>query len=196
MISLIVLAAGLSTRFGRNKLLEKAGGITIIERVIRSAILSIADEVVVVLGYEAEKIKEALKGYPCKFVFNANFMIGQSSSVKAGVQAVMSYAEAVVILPGDIVLITPTSINAVIEEYKRCKSPIVVASHKGFMGHPILFDKSLFNEIMKIGEETMGLKALINLYNDKIKKVEVHSDEVLIDVDTQEDLLKILQHLQ
>ncbi|MEM2703402.1 MAG: nucleotidyltransferase family protein [Candidatus Bathyarchaeia archaeon] len=190
-ISLIILAAGLSTRFGRNKLLEKIGNTTIIERVVKSAISSKANEVIVVLGYQSRKVKESLKDSNCKFVFNENFEIGQSSSVKAGVKLVIGYADAVMILPGDIALITSTSINKVIEEYEKNRSPIVVASYKGRMGHPILLDKVLFDEIMEINEETMGLKAIVNKYRNLIKKVEVDSDEVLIDVDKEEDVQKI-----
>jgi len=191
LICLIVLAAGLSTRFGRNKLLEKINDFTMIERVVKSAVSSRADEVVVVLGYEAQRIKEALRNFECKFVFNESFKIGQSSSVKAGVKSVMSYADAVMVLPGDVALITSKAIDMVIEEYERSRSPIVVASHKGCSGHPILFDRSLFDEIMKINEETMGLKAVVNRHRDLIKKVEVGSDEVLIDIDTQEDFKRI-----
>lgn len=193
MISLIVLAAGASTRFGRNKLLEKIDSLTMIERVIMSAVSSNCDEVVVVVGHEAQKIKEVLKNFNCKFVLNEEYMKGQSSSVKAGFKAVMGYAEAALVLPGDVALITPCSINKVIEEYKAHKSPIVVASYRGRSGHPILFDSSLFNEIMKITEETMGLKAVVNRHRDLIRKVEVDSEEVLIDIDSEGDLKRILQ---
>lgn len=192
MISLIVLAAGLSTRFGRNKLLEKIYDYPLIGRVVKSAVSSKCDEVVIVLGYEAQKIKDALKNFNCKFVFNEDYKKGQSSSVKTGVSAVMSYAEAVMVLPGDVALITPTPINMVIEEYKKYRSPIVVASYKGRSGHPILFDKSLFKDIMEINEETMGLKAVVNRHRQLIRKVEVGSDEVLIDIDSEEDFKKIV----
>jgi len=191
LICLIILAAGFSTRFGRNKLLEKINGLTMIERVVKSAKSSKADEVVVVLGYEAQRIKKALRNFECKFVFNENYKMGQSSSVKVGVKSVMKYADAVMVLPGDVALITPKAINMVIEEYKKSRNPIVVASHKGRSGHPILFDRSLFHEIMKINEETMGLKAVVNRHRDLIKKVEVGSEEVLIDVDTEEDFKRI-----
>lgn len=191
MISLIVLAAGLSTRFGRNKLLERIGNYTIIERVVKSATSSNCDEVIVVLGHEAQRIKEVLKGFSCKFVFNEEYRKGQSFSVRAGVSAVMDYAEAVMVLPGDIALITPEPINMVIEEYKKFRSPIVVASYKGRSGHPILFDKSLFREIMEISEETMGLKSVVNRHRQLVRKVEVGSDEVLIDIDSEEDFRKI-----
>jgi molybdenum cofactor cytidylyltransferase len=198
LISLIILAAGSSTRFGRNKLLEKIDGTTIIERVVRSAVFSKADEVIVVLGYEASKVREALKNFEhkCKFVFNEDFEKGQSFSVKAGLRAVIDYAEAVMILPGDVAFITSKAIDMVIEEYRRSKNLIVVASHKGRLGHPILFDRRLFNELMEIREETMGLKAVVKKYKEVIKKVEVGSEEVLIDIDTEEDLKKHLRRFK
>jgi molybdenum cofactor cytidylyltransferase len=192
LICIIVLAAGLSSRFGRNKLLEKINNQTLIGKVIKSAISSKADETIVVVGYEAEKIMEALKGVNCKFVFNKDFRTGQSSSVKVGVSSVMVYADAVLIHPGDVALITPEAINMVIEDYKKFKSPITVAGYKGQTGHPILFDESLFNELMKINEETYGLKAVVNRYRDTVRVVEVGSEEVLIDIDTKEDFEKYI----
>ncbi|MEM1674855.1 MAG: nucleotidyltransferase family protein [Candidatus Bathyarchaeia archaeon] len=191
MIPLIVLAAGQSKRFGRNKLLEKIDGSTIIERVVKSALSSKADEVIVVLGFEAHKVLNVLKKFNCKFVFNEEFYSGQSSSVKVGVKAVVEYAEALIILPGDMALITPKPINMIINEYYESRSPIIVASYRGRLGHPALFDRSLFNEILAISEETMGLKAIIRRYKDKIKKVEVNSIEVLVDIDTPEDLNRL-----
>jgi len=190
LISLIVLAAGFSARFGRNKLLEKINESTMIEHVVKSAVSSKADEVIVVLGHDASKIREVLKNFNCKFVFNEEYHAGQSSSVKVGVKTVMRYADAVIILPGDVALITPKPIDMVIEEYRKSGTPIVVASHGGRAGHPILFDRSLFREIMGINEETMGLKAILNRYRDVIRKVEVGSEEVLIDIDTEDDFKK------
>jgi molybdenum cofactor cytidylyltransferase len=188
LICLIVLAAGLSKRFGRNKLLEKIDDSTIIERVVKSAVASKADEIVVVLGHEAQMIKGTLKDVKCRFIFNENYEIGQSSSIKAGVNSVMGCAEAVLVLPGDMALITPEAINMVIEEYKKSRSHIVVASHRGRLGHPILFDRFLFGQIMNINEETMGLKSVVNANRGLIKKVETGSDEILIDFDSEEDL--------
>lgn len=104
MICLIVLAAGLSTRFGRNKLLEWINGFSMIQRVVKSAIDSNADEVIVVLGYEADLIKQNLKGLKCKFVYNENFKQGQSSSVKIGLVSVLEYARALIVLPGHSIL--------------------------------------------------------------------------------------------
>ncbi len=61
------------------------------------------------------------------------------------------------------------------------------------MGHPILIDSVLFDEVLKIREVTFGLKEIINKYRNQIKMVEAGSNEVLFDVDIQEDL-KLLKH--
>ncbi|MEM1556932.1 MAG: NTP transferase domain-containing protein [Candidatus Bathyarchaeia archaeon] len=112
-------------RFGRNKLLEKIDGSTIIERVVKSALSSKTDEVIVVLGFETHKVLNILKKFNCRFVFNEEFYSGQSSSVKVGVKAVIEYAEAVIILPENMALITSKPINMIINEYYESRSPII-----------------------------------------------------------------------
>jgi molybdenum cofactor cytidylyltransferase len=187
MISLVVLAAGKSTRMKENKLLLKIDGDTLIEHVVKQAKESNVDEVVVVLGYEASKIRERLAKIDCKLTVNENYTKGQSESVKAGLSTVSGDAEAVMILPADIGLIDPESINRVIQEYRTSKSRIVIASHRQQSGHPILLDRSLFPETSKINEDTQGLKALINHHPAEIKYVEAGTDNVLIDIDTREE---------
>lgn len=193
MICLIVLAAGLSTRFGKNKLLERINGFSMIQKVVKSAVESNVDEVTVVLGFEAALIRQNLDGLKCKFVYNENFEQGQSSSVKVGLVSVLDRAKAVIILPGDIALISPNAINRLIEEYKKSKSCIIVASHRGRLGHPILLDRPLFDEILEINEKQMGLKAIINRHRGAIAKVEAGSPEVLVDIDTEKDMRKHFQ---
>jgi molybdenum cofactor cytidylyltransferase len=190
MISLIVLAAGKSTRMKENKLLLKINDDTLIEHVVKAAKGSSVDEVVVVLGYEATKIKKHLARVECRFAVNQNYMKGQSESVKVGFSAVSSNAEAVLILPADVALIDRESINRVIEEYRRSKSRIVIASHQQQSGHPILLDRTLFPEVANVDEDTQGLKAVINRHRAEIKYVEVGTENVLIDIDTREEFNK------
>lgn len=70
MISLVVLAAGKSTRMKENKLLLRINGETLIRHVVKTATRSNADEVIVVVGYEAEKVKQQLLRLRCKLVMN------------------------------------------------------------------------------------------------------------------------------
>jgi len=190
MISLVVLAAGKSTRMKVNKLLLNINEETLIEHVVRTAKSSTVDEVVVVLGYEAQKVKEHLTGLKCKLAINENYAKGQSESVKVGLAAVSGNADALMILPADVALIDARSINKVAEEYRRSKSHIIIASHSRQSGHPILIDRALFGEISGINEETLGLKAVISRHRAEINYVEVGTENVLIDIDTQEEFNK------
>ena len=195
MISLVILAAGKSTRMKENKLLLKLDGETLIERVVKTVKGSSADEVIVVLGHEAEKVREQLVKLDCKVVVNENYMRGQSESVKVGLAAVASSAEAVMILPADVALIDAESINSVIDEHRKSKSQIVIASHKHQSGHPILLDRALFQEVSQIDESALGLKAVINRHRSEVKYVEVGTENVLIDIDTREEFDKYFRTL-
>jgi molybdenum cofactor cytidylyltransferase len=189
MLSLIVLAAGKSTRMrGRNKLLMKIDRKPMIRRVVENALSAKVDEVVVVLGFEAKKIRETLDDLPCRFVMNKEYQKGQSGSVRTGLREIKEGTEAVLILPGDVAMIDSRSINMVIEEYKNRGNMIVVASFSGRPGHPILFSKELFKEIEQIEEETFGLKAVVSQHEGEVSMVETGSECVLRDVDTPNDL--------
>jgi len=192
MLSMIILAAGKSTRMrGNNKLLAHIKGSPMIRRVVQAALESKADEVIVVLGWEEEKIRAALAGLPCRIVVNSAYEEGQSSSVKVGLAEISPSTRAILILPGDVAMVNARLINMVIEKYDLGGCAIVVAAHGGRSGHPILFDKQLFPEIRRINEETFGLKAIVKKHENEVCLVETGSPNVLKDVDTPEDLRKL-----
>jgi molybdenum cofactor cytidylyltransferase len=143
-----------------------------------------------VLGYEAEKIRDRLARFHCRTIVNDKFAKGQSESVKAGLSAVAEDSEAVMILPADVALVDAASINKTIDEYHSSKSRIVIASYRHESGHPILLDRTLFPEISHIDEGTLGLKAVIDRHRAEVKYVDVGTENVLIDIDTQEEFDK------
>lgn len=192
MRSLIVLAAGKSTRMhGSNKLLARIDNKPMIRKVVEEGLNSKVDEVIVVLGWEAEKVRETLADLPCRFVMNKDYERGQSSSVKAGLRKIGDATQAVLILPGDVALINSRTINLVLEAHDLHGNPIVVASHRDKLGHPILLAKQLFREIEAINEQTYGLKSVIKRHKSEMRLVETGSDNVLKDVDTPDDLKRL-----
>jgi molybdenum cofactor cytidylyltransferase len=176
---------------GKNKLLEHIDGTPMIRRVVQAALKSKVDEVVVVLGWEADKIRETLADLPCSFVLNKEFETGQSSSVKAGIRAVSETTRALLVLPGDVARVDSRSISMVADAYCKTGSAIVVAGHDGEHGHPILFDRSLFHEIEQINEKTFGLKSVVKQHETEVRFVEVDTRNVLRDVDTPQDLKEL-----
>ena len=195
-VSLVVLAAGESRRFeAGNKLLYRVGGKTLIRRVIETALNSLAGEVVVVTGHDADLISGEIRdlgGNRLRVVHNPNYKEGMSSSVKRGVSAISERAEAVAILPADVAFISSRVIDTLITEYASRRPKIAVVTYEGRSGHPILFDRSLVPEILEISEETMGLKSVVRKHAEEILRVPVDEREVLLDVDTLEDITSYL----
>jgi len=192
IIPLIMLAAGLSTRFPGNKLLYIVNGEPLIHRVVRVGLGSNADEVILVFGYEGERIKKAVTDLSMnpklRMVYNSNYELGMSTSVKAGLSHVLGRAGAVMFLPADVCLISCKPINILLSEYFIKRPLIAIASYKGRKGHPILFDKALFSEIMQMREESFGLKNVISKYRHEVLCVDVDEEEVLVDIDSPEEL--------
>lgn len=176
---------------GRNKLLAKIDGKPMIKRVVEAALNSKVDEVIVVLGWEAQKIHAILADSPCRLVLNKDYESGQSSSVKAGLKEVSNTTRAILVLPADVAKISARSINLIINAYNDKGNLIVVAAHRGQLGHPILLSKELFKEIEQINEQTFGLKFVVKKHSNEMRLVETGTETVLRDVDTPEDLKAI-----
>jgi len=192
MLSLIILAAGKSTRMlGQNKLLAMVHGEPMIRHVVQAALTSKVDEVIVVLGWEADLVKNALSGLPCRLIVNDDYEKGQSSSLKRGLREVGAQTRAILVLPGDIARIDSRSIDKVIETYNVKGGMVIVAAHQGRHGHPILFDRKLFPEIEQIAEESYGLKSVVKKHESEVRLVETGTENVLRDVDTPQDLRMI-----
>lgn len=190
----MILAAGFSTRFGSNKLLELIVTSSLIEHVVAEGVNSEARQVIVVCGHDHDKIAETLKGFHCDLVFNEDYSSGQSFSVRKGVSAVDERADGVMVMPGDMPLMNHAIINSVIREFANTSASIVAASHNGRAGHPILFARDLFKDILEISEQSRGLKKVVSKYQENMLLVEA-GEGSLCDVDTKEDMVRVLTHL-
>lgn len=197
--ALILLAAGRSTRFDGNKLLTRLNDETLIEHVVKTVLNSKADLIILVTGFEADKIRETLSKIKDKklwIVYNPDYELGLSFSVKAGIRAAAEReVDAYLILPADVAFVTSQDIDRVIEKYLETSAEIVVASHKGRHGHPILFSNKLLDELLQISEETLGLKAVVERHRDSIVAVE-GSIFTVRDIDTRRDLEECLRLLR
>jgi molybdenum cofactor cytidylyltransferase len=190
LISAIVLAAGPSTRMGFCKQLAIIKGKTMIEHVVDVALNSKVNEIILVLGFMAEKISEKFQDKPkLKIVFNRDYLAGLSSSVKAGVNAVSASSKAAVFLLGDQPLVKPSTINRLIEAYLETDRLLVVPTYRGRRGNPILIDRTLFNELRKVSGD-LGGRILLAKYSKEVLEVEVEDSGILLDVDNVGDLKK------
>ncbi|MDX1389779.1 MAG: nucleotidyltransferase family protein, partial [Acidobacteriota bacterium] len=132
-VSGVVLAAGPSRRFGRHppKQLARLGGRVLVRRIAEEAIASKLCQVVVVVGFAAERVEQALAELPVVIVRNPDYATGQSSSVRVGLEAVDRAAAAAMFLPVDQPCLTADVIDALLDQRQRTGAAIVVPSHAG-----------------------------------------------------------------
>lgn len=133
-MTVILLAAGLSSRMGRNKLLLPYRGRTVIENTLLS-VLDISDRIIVVTGNGKENIEGILKDYPVDFIYNADYESGQRVSTLKGIEAVGDDDFAV--LPSDLPLLEKNDVKALFTALEN--ADIVRPSHHGIPGHPVCY---------------------------------------------------------
>ena len=189
MIAAIVPAAGMSTRMGRNKLLLAFRDRPLIARAVDTLLESEVDQVVVVLGHEADKVKAKLQGRQVTIVENPSYGQGMSTSIRVGLGAVSSDARAIMIYLADQPLLEPEDVNRLIRafaEARERRKSIVVPFFCGKRGNPVILDASFKEAILEaVGE--VGCKRVIKRNPDKVLVVEMDTDHVVRDVDRMED---------
>jgi molybdenum cofactor cytidylyltransferase len=189
MISAIVLAAGQSKRMGTAKMLLPFGKKTIIESVIDNVRQSKVKEVLVVLGADREKLERQISHLPVKIVFNPKYSTGMLSSVHHGFDQLKPKAKAAVVVLGDQPSLSPSTIDHMIDAFKRTQKGIVLPVYRSRRGHPILIDMKYKEEIQRLNPH-VGLRELIHRNSDDIFQLEVGSDSILQDIDTPQDYEK------
>ncbi len=182
----VVLAAGMSTRMGANKLAMPFRGKPLIRHPVEAALQAGLDPVIVVTGHEAAAIESRLAGLDVQFVRNPSFAEGLSTSLRAGIRAVPETSDAAMVLLGDMPDISPALIGRVAAAFNPAQGrAICAAMFRGERGHPVLWGRALFAEIEKLGGDA-GARALIERHPDMVCDIEAGNDAPLIDIDTPE----------
>ncbi|MGH7907791.1 MAG: nucleotidyltransferase family protein [Candidatus Binataceae bacterium] len=185
----ILLAAGESRRMGYPKPLLTIGGSTFLEISARM-MLAVTSRVVVVIGAHAEKIRPAIPAdQRIVVVENLEYHRGQLSSIKAGIRALASDTGAVLLHLADHPLVRPTTFSRLIDEFERQRAPIMIARSSGRRGHPVIFARSIFDELMAASEDE-GARAVVNANPSRVAYLDTGDAGVGIDLDTPADLEK------
>jgi len=186
MISAVVLAAGLSRRMGRPKPLVKLKGKTILQHVLGNLRASGVDEIVVVLGYKAEEIFPTLEGEDFRVVVNPDYAQGMSNSLRRGLRAVDNQAQAVLIALGDQPRISSGIIKLLLRKYSQGSHQIVVPTCGGRRGHPVIFGRKYWPELLAL-EGDVGGREILRRHGDDVLAVEVADPGILQDIDGPDD---------
>ncbi|HEX3487077.1 MAG TPA: molybdopterin-binding/glycosyltransferase family 2 protein [Micropepsaceae bacterium] len=186
-IAALVLAAGLSSRMGSNKLLQEWRGKPLLRWAVEAALASDASPVIVVTGNEAAKVETALKGLDVRYVHNGDYRSGLASSLKTGIAAVPDSADGAIVLLGDMPEINASVIDRMIAAFSPADGrAICIAIHERRRGNPVLWSRAFFPEIATLsGDE--GARRLLAQHEELVCEIDADSG-VLRDIDTPEAL--------
>jgi|APTNR8051073442_1049403.scaffolds.fasta_scaffold01343_5 molybdenum cofactor cytidylyltransferase len=189
MLTVIVLAAGMSRRMGpANKLLLPFRGRTILETTLDQIVASGAEAIIVVLGHEAERIQPLLKQYPVGLVLNPDFALGMTTSIQAGVKAAPATTEGFMICLSDMPLIEPATysslIGAFFEKKKTNDRVIIQPAFENTPGNPVIFSACYKNEILTLTFKE-GCKPVLQNNLEHVHRVAIPDKSILMDADTE-----------
>jgi CTP:molybdopterin cytidylyltransferase MocA len=188
----IVLAAGMSRRMGRHKPLLPIGDRPLIAHVVDSIATAGVQRIFVVTGYQTADVHEALAGRLVELIENTDYVAGgMLSSVKLGVRAARDHCDAFFISLGDQAFVLPETFQELMQALSRSRAPILLPTHNGKHGHPILVSSSCADAILAL-KSNETLNDFTNRYADRAFDVRVNDPAVLEDLDTPEDYLRLL----
>lgn len=195
-IAIIILAAGASTRMGQPKQLLPYQGRSLLQHTVESAIASLCQPVIVVLGANAQQISTQVNQDLVQIVENPQWNLGMSTSIRSGISALNHYSqniEAAVITVCDQPYISTEMINNLISAYFATKKPIVASQYAQTLGVPALFNRNLFPELLELNADT-GAKYLIKKYREQV--LAVNFPLGAIDIDTPKDYENLQANIQ
>lgn len=189
-IGAVVLAAGGSSRLGQPKQLLKFRGETLIGRAVRAAADAGCDPILVVVGDAGAAIREELGGTRATIVQNREWQLGLGTSIRSGLQEI-GPVDAVILLTCDQSLVEGSVIAQLIATQKKTGKPIVASSYANTLGVPALFDRSFFEELLALPNDS-GAKSLIEAHPGDTASIEF--ERGAIDVDTPEDFERLKEN--
>lgn len=190
-VGAVVLAAGSSSRMGVPKQTLPFRGQTLLRRAALAALDAGCRPVLVVTGAHAEQSRGELRGLAVLEVVNALWKTGMASSIRAGVEALISAepeAAAVVLLLCDQPHVNAERISALVAAHRVTGRSVVASTYGGSFGVPALFGRALFAELARL-EGAAGAKQVIKRHAAEAHFLPFPSG--VVDVDTPDDFSRL-----
>ncbi len=195
MLTAIVLAAGMSKRMGaQNKLLLPYDQSTVIRTVVENILNANNKEVIVVVGYEAAAIKNALQNLPVLFIDNPNYETGMTSSIQQGVQ--QATGNGYMICLADMVLISPAEYAIVKNHFEQQmilnEKCICLPVYNNQKGNPVIFS-SFYKTAILNNKDPEGCKQIVQASKENIAWLQMSTDHIITDMDDYETYQRLLR---
>ena len=193
LVAAVVLAAGAGSRFGGGKLLAPIEGRPVLQHVLDRVAEARLDEVIVVLGDDADEVEQAIDWRRERRVRNPDPGRGLSSSVRIGIEALDGKVERALIVLGDQPKVSGEAIRALIEAPPDAARPVVVPVYPGHGGrNPVLLGRDAFGLVAETTGDR-GLGPLIAAHPELVREVPVDVPDGNPDIDTRADLVAVLE---
>ena len=198
-ITAIMLAAGLSRRMlTGTKLLAPLGGAPLIRHSVKNLCKSNFDNIIVVTGYKANAVIDALDDLPVTIIKNPDYTDGQASSVKAGLKAIAKDSDDILIALGDMPLVSKALIDTLCTAHKDnpdADNSITLPCHAGQHRNPVIFGKAFFGLLATlVGDE--GARQIISDHDKSITHIDWPDKTEFLDADTPDMLAAIRTHFE
>jgi molybdenum cofactor cytidylyltransferase len=185
----MILSAGASSRMGRPKALLPYREGTFLEHLIQVTRHPRIGVTRVVLGAGAETIQSVAKLDPSVVVLNAEWELGQLSSIWAGVRSLEGIeTDGIVLCPVDHPLVSARLVSELVERFYDEKKPIVLPTYNGKRGHPVIFSSQLFSELLAAPAE-MGARAVVWAHSTDVLEAPTDEEGVILNLNDP-DMLK------
>ncbi len=190
-VAAVILAAGSSSRMGSNKLLAELGGKPLVARATEAALAASLDPVVVVTGWQADEVEEALPTCDVQVVRNPGFSAGVASSLACGLAALPENVDAALFMLADMPRVDASHLHRLVAAFDPDEArAICVPVYRGRRGNPVLFGRGYFRELMALDGDA-GARQLLADHAEQVYEVVMDDDSVLDDIDTPADLQRL-----
>lgn len=187
MIEAVVLAAGLSTRMGRPKMVLPWGKITVIEKVITTLISAGVQRITVVTGGAEEDVTKAIQPYAVRRVFNPEYRNGEMlGSIRVGLQSLSEEIQAAMFVLGDQPQIEEEVIRQLLGTFYQTDAALIIPSYQMRRGHPWIVRRRLWTEILAL-PPSATMRDFFKRWDKEIFYVNVMTASILMDIDTPEE---------
>lgn len=192
-IAAIILAAGISARARRNKLMASLGGEPLFMKSVKAAIASKASPIFVITGKSAEDMDEYLEKVDVNVIHNFDYISGVKTSIQLGLRSVPSFCDGALLIPADMPNITHEHIDKMIKAFDKTSKPVVcVSSVLGTKNNPILWSADLFEKAELVPENSNMVPVLLE-HSDYIKMIPAEAD-MCFDITFPNDIEEIRKH--
>ncbi len=182
----LILAAGKSERMGKPKALLRIFDRTFLEHIVAAVEQSRLQDVKIVLGHQSEDILRVLPSLRERTLINAKYESGQLSSIQCGIRSVSQISDGVMVFLIDNPVVYPDLINSLLSSFDESSAPLVIPSFQNRRGHPMIFGRELFEELLG-GSWKEGAATVVQNHQADIRYLTVDNADVLIDIDTPDD---------